>query len=148
MSGGGAGLRDDVSLRERAQAALEERWPRARLGELEPLPGGISSLTFSAGVAGAPVERVVVKVAPPGLEPVRNRDVLRQARVLRTLHGAPGVSIPAVLAEDAAQPPLFVMEHVDGQSFEPKWDVSESPPATAVVGARARAAARMLAALA
>jgi aminoglycoside phosphotransferase (APT) family kinase protein len=134
-----------AELPARVRAAVRRRWPEARIGELAPLTGGISSLTFSAVVAGH--ARVVVKVAPPGLPPVRNRDVLRQARVMTAVHGAPGVHVPAVLAEDDGSPPFFVMEFVEGQAYEPKWDVSGSPPAPAVVDARARAAARMLARL-
>lgn len=134
-----------AELPARVRAAVRRRWPEARIGELAPLTGGISSLTFSAVVAGH--ARVVVKVAPPGLPPVRNRDVLRQARVMTAVHGARGVQVPAVLAEDDGSPPFFVMEFVEGEAFEPKWDMSGSPPAPAVVDARARAAARMLARL-
>jgi aminoglycoside phosphotransferase (APT) family kinase protein len=90
---------------------------------------------------------VVIKVAPPGLAPVRNRDVLRQARVMTAIHGAPGVLVPEVLAHDEGSPPFFVMEFVAGEAYEPKWDHSDAPPAPEVVGARARAAARMLARL-
>jgi aminoglycoside phosphotransferase (APT) family kinase protein len=134
-----------AQLPGRVDAAVRRRWPDGRVGELEPLPGGVSSLTFSAAVSGH--ERVVVKVAPPGLAPVRNRDVLRQARVMASVHGAAGVRVPAVLAQDDGSPPFFVMEFVAGEAYEPKWDVSARPPAPAVVAARARAAARMLARL-
>ncbi len=134
-----------AALPGRVRAAVRDRWPEADIGELEPLPGGISSLTFAAPVSGG--IRVVVKVAPPGLAPVRNRDVLRQARVMAAVHGAAGVRVPAVLAQDAGSPPFFVMEFVEGEAYEPKWDVPASPPAPAVVDARARAAARMLARL-
>jgi aminoglycoside phosphotransferase (APT) family kinase protein len=133
-------------LPARVRAAVRASWPDTDVAELRPLEGGISSLTFSATVTGPGVP-VVVKMAPPGLEPVRNRDVLRQARVMNAVHGAAGVQVPAVLARDAAPPPFFVMEFVDGESYEPKWDESASPPGPAVVGARARAAARMLARL-
>jgi aminoglycoside phosphotransferase (APT) family kinase protein len=134
-----------AELPARVDAALRRRWPDVSVGDLGPLPGGISSLTFAADVSDG--GQVVVKVAPPGLAPVRNRDVLRQARVMAAVHGAPGVAVPAVLAEDDGSPPFFVMEFVAGDAFEPKWDVSESPPAPEVVDARARAAARMLARL-
>jgi aminoglycoside phosphotransferase (APT) family kinase protein len=140
---------DAGELLERARRALGRRWPGAEIGALEPLPGGISSLTFSAMLRGAGDDdgRVVLKVAPPGLAPVRNRDVLRQARVIDAVHDVPGVRVPAVLAQDDGSPPFFVMEFVAGESYEPKWDVSDVPPAPAVVGARVRAAARMLARL-
>jgi aminoglycoside phosphotransferase (APT) family kinase protein len=137
----------------RGEAAARERWPQAAIRGLEPLQGGISSLTYSARLTGTgldtdPDERAVVfKVAPPGLAPVRNRDVLRQARVLRALHGAPGVQVPEVLVQDGGSPPFFVMEFVAGEAYEPKWDVSASPPSPGLVDARARAAAVMLARL-
>jgi aminoglycoside phosphotransferase (APT) family kinase protein len=124
---------------------------RARLAPLgvddvEPLAGGASSLTYSAQVGD---RRVVVKVAPPGLPPVLNRDVLRQARVLRALHGT-AVPVPEVLWEDAGDPPdvppLFVMSFVEGASLEPLFDLDghDSEPE---VAERMRNAARALATL-
>jgi aminoglycoside phosphotransferase (APT) family kinase protein len=134
-------------LLDRATLAADERWPGTSVTDLAPLHGGISSLTFAARLAGfqAQPQHVVLKVAPPGLPAVRNRDVLRQARVLRALDGAPGVRVPEVLLEDDGSPPFFVMSFVEGQSYEPRKDVSPSPPAPEVVDRRARAAARMLA---
>jgi aminoglycoside phosphotransferase (APT) family kinase protein len=117
---------------------------------VEPLTGGASSLTFAARAGD---RRVVVKVAPPGLAPVLNRDVLRQARLLRALR-ATAVPVPEVLWEDAGAPPevppLFVMTFVAGTSREPLFDLPvddrpADPPA--VVAERLRAAARTLAAL-
>jgi aminoglycoside phosphotransferase (APT) family kinase protein len=139
-------------LRRRAQVAARGRWPNASMLDLQALQGGISSLTFAARLAGADGRgggdrRVVIKVAPPGLAPVRNRDVLRQARVMRAVHDAPGVRVPAVLLEDDGSPPFFVMEFVEGDAYEPKWDVSDVPPGPDVVDRRARAAATMLARL-
>jgi aminoglycoside phosphotransferase (APT) family kinase protein len=138
-----------AQLPSRVRDALRRRWPGAEVGALEPLPGGISSLTFATAVAGVAEQdrRVVVKVAPPGLEPVRNRDVLRQARVIAAVHDTPGVLVPEVLVSDDGSPPFFVMAFVPGQAYEPKWDLSDAPPTPAVVRARARAAARMLARL-
>jgi aminoglycoside phosphotransferase (APT) family kinase protein len=133
----------------RAQRASRERWPAAEIDELKPLPGGISSLTFAATLrgSGSGDRRVVIKVAPPGLAPVRNRDVLRQARVIQAVQDAPGVRVPTVLVRDAGAPPFFVMEFVAGEAYEPQWDVSQAPPSPAAVDARARAAATMLARL-
>ncbi len=135
-------------LHARAARSIFAALPGATLGELEPLPGGISSLTFAAALRGdgAPAgARVVVKVAPPGLAPVRNRDVLRQARVLRALAGVPGVAVPAVLGEDDGAPPLFVMTHVAGGAYEPRWDLADPPPTPATVRERVLAAATTLA---
>jgi aminoglycoside phosphotransferase (APT) family kinase protein len=138
-----------LELPARVRDAARRRWPDAEVGTLDPLPGGISSLTFATVLSETTDgdRPVVVKVAPPGLKPVLNRDVLRQARVMAAIHGAPGVLVPEILATDDGSPPLFVMEFVPGEAYEPKWDVSDSPPAPAVVDARARAAARMLARL-
>jgi aminoglycoside phosphotransferase (APT) family kinase protein len=116
----------------------------APVRDLERLEGGVSSLTFSAYLED---RRVVIKVAPPGLPPVRNRDVLRQARVLKTLAGAPGVNVPAILVEDAGTPPFFIMDFVPGESYEPKKDISDAPPAPDTVRKRALACAEMLARL-
>jgi aminoglycoside phosphotransferase (APT) family kinase protein len=142
---------DDVlsELPTRVRGAARRRWPTAQVATLDPLPGGISSLTYATTLSatGEVDRRVVVKVAPPGLEPVRNRDVLRQARVMAAIHRAPGVLVPEVLVTDDAAPPFFVMAFVPGEAYEPKWDVSSAPPAPEVVDARARAAARMLARL-
>jgi aminoglycoside phosphotransferase (APT) family kinase protein len=142
---------DDVlpELPARVRGAARRRWPTAQVATLDPLPGGISSLTYATTLSatGEVDRRVVVKVAPPGLEPVRNRDVLRQARVMAAIHRAPGVLVPEVLVTDDAAPPFFVMAFVPGEAYEPKWDVSRAPPAPEVVDARARAAARMLARL-
>jgi aminoglycoside phosphotransferase (APT) family kinase protein len=135
-------------LHARAAHAAAAVLPDATLGELEPLPGGISSLTFAAalgGAGGAAGGCVVVKVAPPGLAPVRNRDVLRQARILRALAHVPGVAVPRVLGEDDGAPPLFVMTHVAGEAYEPAWDLVDIPTPPATVHERVLAAATMLA---
>jgi aminoglycoside phosphotransferase (APT) family kinase protein len=141
----------DVSdLLDRATLAADARWPGASILDLVALPGGVSSLTFAARLelpGDQRDRRVVVKVAPPGLAPVRNRDVLRQARLLRALAGMDGVRVPEVLLEDAGTPPFFVMDFVAGESYEPKLSVSDAPPAAEVVDARARAAVQMLARL-
>jgi aminoglycoside phosphotransferase (APT) family kinase protein len=136
-------------LLDRATLAADVRWPGAAITDLEPLPGGISSLTFAARLTEGPgrTRRVVLKVAPPGLEPVRNRDVLRQARFMRAVREIDGVLVPEVLLEDAGSPPFFIMEFVDGQAYEPYKDVSAAPPEPATVRERARAAARLLAKL-
>ena len=83
----------------------------------------------------------------PGVPPVLNRDVLRQARLLRALQGT-AVPVPEVLWEDAGdppdEPPLFVMSFVEGTSLEPLFDRHGDDP-EAVVAERMRDAARTLA---
>jgi aminoglycoside phosphotransferase (APT) family kinase protein len=91
-----------------------------------------------------------VKVAPAGVAPVHNRDVLRQARLIRAL-GATAVPVPEILYEDIgdppAVPPLFVMSWVEGESFEPLFDVEPPDVAADVVSERLRDAACTMARL-
>lgn len=127
--------------------------PGATIGEIQTLKGGRSSLTFVTPLTGGPPEhdRIVVKVAPAGLPPVRNRDVLRQARLLRALENAPGVRVPQVLFEEPGEPPevppFFAMSFAEGVCFEPTLDHADVLPAPEEIDARARACARMMAAL-
>ncbi|MFD4972927.1 phosphotransferase family protein [Streptomyces sp. NPDC058424] len=138
---------DEKELLNRLAAAASSRWPGAEVEGLRRLPGGVSSLTYASTlhIPAESAQSVVVKVAPPGLAPVRNRDVLRQARVIRALDAVPVMRVPSVLFEDDGAPPLFAMELVPGDSYEPLLDVMPDPPTAEVVGRRARAAARMLA---
>src|SRR5262249_58030372 len=122
------------------------------IADVQRLTGGASSLTFTASVSDGPVEgeRIVLKVAPPGLDPVRNRDVARQARLMRALSGAPGVRVPTVYFEDDGAPPevspFHAMNIVPGECLEPI--LSEvAPDVLPLVPERAFGAARMLAAL-
>jgi len=143
-----------LELAHRATAAAQAWQPGVTIGDVQPLTGGMSSLTFLADavVGSAVVERLVLKVAPPGLDPVRNRDVLRQGRLMRALHGRPGVLVPAVLFEDEGEPPavspFLAMPFVAGECVEPilQEPRPEHPPFDDY-RARAFAAAEMLAAL-
>jgi len=90
---------------------------------------------------------VVNKVAPPGVEPVAHRDVLRQARIIKVL-ATSQVQVPEVLWQDPGNPPhtppLFVMSHVEGDCSEPLFD--DCPP-TVDLADRYRNACRAMAAL-
>lgn len=148
---------DPDELARRAQTAIAGRRPGARVRDVRPLLGGTSSLTYEAWIGGeggdssVDAEHVVLKVAPPGLEPVRNRDVLRQARVFEALAGVPDVKVPAVLGEDVGAPPevppLFVMSFAPGESYEPVLNPPNPSVTPAEIEARYLAAARMMAAL-
>ncbi|GAA4543095.1 phosphotransferase family protein [Mycobacterium paraffinicum] len=114
-------------------AELEPDRLRRRLGGagvtgVAPLSGGASSLTFGGALDGRPV---VIKVAPPGVEPVAHRDVLRQARIVKALAGT-RVPVPEVLWEDQGEPPhtppLFVMSRVEGDCVEPLFDGGPGSP--------------------
>lgn len=143
---------DPDDLLRRAGAAARRTHDGAELVGLRRLEGGVSSLTYASTLVTSTGERpVVLKVAPPGLAPVRNRDVLRQVRVLRALADLEGFPVPAALLEDdgepPAVPPLFGMELRAGESYEPLLDVADAPPAPEVAAARMHAAARALARL-
>jgi aminoglycoside phosphotransferase (APT) family kinase protein len=138
----------DAALADRVAAALQAGWPGAAVLGIDRLHGGASSLTYRARLAGGPAADAVVKAAPAGLAPVRNRDVLRQARLLTELAGS-AVKVPAVWACDPGDPPecppLFVMSFEAGSSEEPLHVPAAIPPAD--VRERSLEAARMLAAL-
>jgi aminoglycoside phosphotransferase (APT) family kinase protein len=91
-----------------------------------------------------------VKVAPPGVAPILNRDVLRQAQMIRALGPTP-VPVPEVLWEEAGAPPdvppLFVMSSMEGTSVEPLFDLQSENVELAVMVQRQYNAARTLAAL-
>lgn len=125
-------------------AELRRRLDAGGVVDVAALSGGASSLTF-AGVRDG--QRVVIKVAPPGVEPVAHRDVLRQARIIKAL-GKSSVPVPTVLWEDAGDPPgtppLYLMTHVEGECVEPLFDGCTPVPG---LGDRYRNACRAMAAL-
>jgi aminoglycoside phosphotransferase (APT) family kinase protein len=126
---------------------LADRLAVAGVSDLQPLPGGASSLTFAGRMAGRPV---VVKVAPPGLPPVLNRDVLRQARMIRALQKTT-VPVPEILWEEPGQPPavppLFVMSFLEGSSREPLFDLEGEDVDGSTIAGRLRNAATAMAEL-
>ncbi|OBH82114.1 phosphotransferase family protein [Mycobacterium sp. E2989] len=123
---------------------LRRRLAGAGVTGVAPLSGGASSLTFQGTRDGRPV---VIKVAPPGVEPVAHRDVLRQASIMKALAGS-AVPVPEVLWEDPGAPPhtppLFVMSRVEGDCAEPLFDDCADAPDLAE---RYRNACRAMAAL-
>jgi aminoglycoside phosphotransferase (APT) family kinase protein len=126
---------------------LSTRLSPVGVTDLRPLAGGASSLTFAGELHGS---TVVVKVAPPGVPPTLNRDVLRQARLIRAL-GPTAVPVPEVLWEEAGAPPevppLFVMSYIDGTSVEPLFDLDVEDLSAHAVRERMCDAARVLASL-
>jgi NAD(P)-dependent dehydrogenase (short-subunit alcohol dehydrogenase family) len=86
----------------RVEAAAQEWMSGAKVASFEQLTGGASGLAYRAELVSPDRDGVplVVKAAPAGLAPVRNRDVRRQARVLRALHGRLGIAVAEVLFDD------------------------------------------------
>jgi aminoglycoside phosphotransferase (APT) family kinase protein len=114
-------------------------------------------LTYRASLAGAAtadpgLEELVVKVAIPLVPPVRNRDVLRQARLMKSLAWHSSVPVPSVLFESEGDPPevppLFGMSLAPGEALEPNTeDDAALVPGPLIVRSRALAAAKVLAQL-
>lgn len=132
-------------------AVVRERLAvHAAVTDLRPLEGGLSSLTYlaTADDGGRFGRQFVVKMAPPGLAPVRNRDVLRQARVQAAVTQAGVAPVARVLFTDPGAPPevppLYAMEFRPGASFEPLLDECAELPTPAVLRARMLAAAAVL----
>lgn len=145
---------DVDDLQQRATAAAQAWAPGSEVAELAPMEGGTISLVYRATIVGGPPEhpQAVLKVAPPGLPPVRNRDVLRQARCIGALGGQAGVAVPPLLFTDPGEPddvpPFFASGLVAGVCEEPLLEASsrERLPEEQT-RPRAFAAVRMLAAL-
>lgn len=119
---------------------------------VRPLSGGSSSLTFIADASSpAGDQQMVLKVAPPGFEPVRNRDVLRQGRLMHALHGAPGIMVPEVYFSDVGEsteiPPFVAMALVAGECVEPLLADERSDALREQTRTRFLDAARMLGSL-
>ncbi|TVZ02746.1 phosphotransferase family protein [Trebonia kvetii] len=140
-------------LHDRVGQRVTDWRPGARVRGVSPLTGGTSSLTFIVDLAGvAAVETpVVLKVAPPGLAPLRNRDVLRQARLQQTIQGTPRPLAPDVLFSDPGEPPevppFMAMNLVAGECVEPVLCDDAERPAPVQVRARFFDAVRVLAQL-
>ena len=94
---------DPGRLRERLPALVDGWRPGRRVAGLRPLVGGKSSLTYLVELDAD--EPIVVKMAPPGLAPTRNRDVLRQARVQDAIVRSGRAPVAAVCFTDAGDPP-------------------------------------------
>ena len=141
-----------TSLRGRVAASVTRWRPGASVLGVEPLTGGSSSLTYLVDLEGVPRAegRLVLKVAPPGLAPVRNRDVLRQARLMAALEPTT-VAVPRSLFEDAgdppAVPPYFAMDLLPGECSEPVLESADVRPEPVEVRDRYLSAARALATL-
>jgi aminoglycoside phosphotransferase (APT) family kinase protein len=134
-------------IAERATAVLAAQSPTARASSVAKLLGGASSFTYSIDIEDqGEYRRAVVKTAVAGLAPVRNRDVLRQARLLKVIDTVP---VPEVIGEDTGDPPdvppLFIMSFVEGDSIEPRHDAVDTPLTAEQVRIRSLSAAALLA---
>jgi aminoglycoside phosphotransferase (APT) family kinase protein len=131
--------------------ALARKQLGGDVADLSLVPKGISSVTYSATLKTASGDRpMIIKIAPPGLMPKANRDVLRQARILRALRAGSSLPVPEVLLYDDGAPPetppLFAMAVLPGDAIDPTWPDDPTLDAE-LVRDRGLAMARMLAEL-
>ncbi len=142
---------DEVELQERADHILSDVYPGCVVEKITPLQGGNSSITFwtTFTTSDGDEQKVVLKVAPAGLEPTRNRDVLRQARLQRALEET-AVPVPRVVAQHLGEPPevppFFIMSFEAGDCVEPNQLAPGTIPPEQV-RARELQAARILGSL-
>lgn len=101
---------------------LRRRLAGAGVAGVTPLSGGASSLTFRGALDGRPV---VIKVAPPSVDPVAHRDVLRQARIIKALGGT-RVPVPALAGMAPPTAELVETTNTSWAAKSPTWP--GSPP--------------------
>ncbi|HEX4091953.1 MAG TPA: phosphotransferase family protein [Trebonia sp.] len=151
-----AGQADETllaQLRDRVAQRVADWRPGALVRGVSPLTGGTSSLTFLVDLAGVAATEtpVVLKVAPPGLAPLRNRDVLRQARLQKAVQRAGRPLAPDVLFSDPGDPPqvppFMAMNLVPGECVEPVLCDAADRPGADQVRARYFDAVQLLAQL-
>jgi aminoglycoside phosphotransferase (APT) family kinase protein len=144
---------DLEDLARRATTAAQSWAPGCTIDSVSVLEGGTVSLVYTAEVHDGPPQhpRVVLKVAPAGLPPVRNRDVLRQGRCMAALSGQPGVSVPEVLFSDPGEPvaiqPFIATDFVAGECKEPLLEAATAPMDPVIVARRAMSAIEVLSSL-
>lgn len=142
---------DPAVLRARLEQLVADRRPDARVRDITRMPAGVSSLAYLVTLDGSDAslpDRLVLKVAPVGLAPTHNRDVLRQARVMSAVAEHSEVPVPRIILTDDGLPPLFAMECLSGESYEPGTDIAQGrAPDGDTVGRRFAAATRALMAL-
>jgi aminoglycoside phosphotransferase (APT) family kinase protein len=144
---------DVNELGVRATAAAQSWAPGCSIEDVTYLPGGNVSIVYTGRVEGVStgVDTVVLKVAPPGVEPRRNRDVLRQARCIDALGAVPGAAVPPVLFSDVGAPvevpPFFATPMLAGECVEPLLVASTAPMPADLARERAFAAVEVLSAV-
>lgn len=142
---------DPALLVVRLEQAAQAWSSGTRVTTVRRLAQGASSLTYLAETTDPAAPRVIVKVAPNGLAPMRHRSVLRQAQVLASLAAGGEVPAPAVLfsaAGDAEVGEFFAMSYSAGEAFEPNVDDLPTPaPSADDIYQRSNEATRILARL-
>jgi aminoglycoside phosphotransferase (APT) family kinase protein len=120
----------DPAVSDRAARVVSGRWPGAELLSLESLTGH-SGLTLRGVLKGSDCpEQVVLKLCPPGRDPIGRHDVVRQGALLQDLAASSDVPVPQVLATDTDGSPVVILSWEPGEAAEPVLDmaVGDQPP--------------------
>src|SRR6266568_4736276 len=112
-------IRSDL---EREIGQLLSRRPEFRIHSIEPIPEGHSGFTYFVSVEDddGPA-RYVLRLPPPGARIAGPADVVRQGRIMSSLHhaGIPTPAIPLMSSDPAVDGrPFILMEAVDGTRIE------------------------------
>jgi aminoglycoside phosphotransferase (APT) family kinase protein len=138
---GAANEREPLLVLEPLMRFLDDHGLGGGAAEAQPIGEGHSNVTFAIRRDGG---ELVLRRPPRGPLPPSAHDVLREARVLRALHGR--ARVPAVLAacDDPAVlgAPFYVMEKIDGHVVNRKV-----PRALDSVGDRRRIGTELIDAL-
>ncbi len=120
----------DPAVLDRATQVVSRRWPGAELLSLHSLTGH-SGLTLRGVLKGSDCpDQVVLKLCPPGRDPIGRHDVVRQGALLGDLAVDGGVPVPEVLATDTDGSPVVILSWEVGEAAEPVLDmaVGDQPP--------------------
>src|SRR5260221_1915374 len=97
-----------------------EKQLKERVVSVEPIPAGHSGFTYFVETEAA--KRYVLRLPPPGARIAATADVVRQGRIMSSLHaaGLPAPAIPFMSSEPVVDGrPFVLMEAVDGLRIEP-----------------------------
>ncbi|MFC9557477.1 phosphotransferase family protein [Rhodococcus sp. NPDC056960] len=138
---------DVEEVLDRVGAGLQNSGIQATVAKIERIPAGLSSLTYRLELKDGALP-LVLKAATPGLVPTKNRDIIRQARIISYLNGIQGVPTPTVIFTDSGEPPetppIFAMSYIAGESCEPLDDENPSSATELELYSRYLQAARTL----
>ena len=97
-----------------------EKQLNERIVSVEPIPAGHSGFTYFVETEAS--KRYVLRLPPPGARIAATADVVRQGRIMSSLHaaGLPAPAIPYMSSEPVVDGrPFVLMEAVDGLRIEP-----------------------------
>ncbi len=111
-------IQHDLELQCREQLGR----PDLRVVSIDPIPEGHSGFTYYVGTEDSTgARRYVLRLPPPGARIAGPADVIRQGRIMASLHaaGLPAPAIPAMSSEPVVDGrPFVLMEAIEGTRIE------------------------------